>query len=225
MTPSPPAEPTDAVTGTWSLRLDGAEVSDDVWLHLGGGDITGSTGCNHLRGRYEDTAVGPAVVGPVVTTLRAGPEPVMARERLVLAALHERAPLVVDGDALVVGAGDAALTYLRVEPDPEGTWDVTAVHRPEMEAIVSTGRPSSVAITGSAVVVTTPSGVVTGTTVVGRGGRPAPVEIDLGALPSSADDEDVALVDALGRARGWQLDGSVLHLLRDDGGIAVTLVR
>ena len=45
----------------------------------------------------------------------------------------------------------------------------------------------------------------------------------LGDLPAGAAAEDLAVVAAFTGARGWTREGRMLHLRRDDGGIAATL--
>ena len=214
-------DPRNRSAASRASRNDGVTRAE-VWLELRDGAISGSTGVNRLRGTYAGDP--PTVVGAVATTMRSGPEPAMDVERRVLSTLGDGAPLSVDHDRLVLGTGTAMLTFVRVDPHPDGDWTVTAVHRPERQAVVSDGRPQRVLIAGSHVAVSTPSGSTDGSVALGGAGRHS-MAVSTGALPVGADPADVALVDALGRVRSWSLDGPVLHLNRDDGGIAVTLAR
>lgn len=238
MTDSVPA----LLTGTWWWQGDDGVARPDVWLELRDGELTGSTGVNRLRGAYGGEPA--AVSGPVTTTMRAGPEPAMAVERRVLSVLAEGAVLTVDHDRLTVTAGRATdddavstgsggtagvLAFARVDPHPDGEWAVTAVHRPERDAVVSDRRARQVSIAGAHLAVTTPSGAASGSVALGGAGRHS-MAISIGPLAATdgdgePDPDDAALVDALGRVRAWSLDGPVLHLLREDGGIAVTLTR
>lgn len=103
----------------WTLvELGGAsvELADDqhrphLVLDLEESRVAGSGGVNRLMGTFvlsEDQLR----FGPLATTLMAGPEPAMRREREFLAALEEVTSYELDGRTLTLLAGDDAVARL-----------------------------------------------------------------------------------------------------------------
>lgn len=186
-----PPHPAAPLPRTWWLTDRAVAVPGDVWLELGDGVVSGSAGCNRFRGSYEAGADGTLSFGPAASTMRACDDATMALERRVLLALEAGGRLGQGGGELCIGGPGDVLVFHPVEPSAEGDWQVVAVHVPERDAIVSSGRPLRAVIGDGAITLTTPSGTVSGTISAG----PSPV--DLGELPRGADPEDVAVVAAL----------------------------
>ncbi len=95
------------LVGSWQVVRIGAAPVQRVELDFAAdGTVSGSTGVNRLHGGYE-VRDGTLLVGPLVTTLMAGPPAAMAAEARLLAVLA--------GPLRVVGA-DAGV-WLVAEPD------------------------------------------------------------------------------------------------------------
>lgn len=73
--------------------------------------VSGSGGVNRLRGTFA-LAESELRFGPLATTLTAGPEEALARERAFLGALAGTTSYELDGTSLVLLAGDEALARL-----------------------------------------------------------------------------------------------------------------
>jgi copper homeostasis protein (lipoprotein) len=97
----------------WALVELGGEpvaVGDDmpspyIVLDLEESRVAGSGGVNRLMGTFS-LAEGELSFGPLATTLMAGPEEAMARERAFLDALAGVTSYRLDGGSLTLLAGD-----------------------------------------------------------------------------------------------------------------------
>ena len=103
------------VTGRWQVDAIDAEPVSGPELELAAdGRVTGSTGVNRLVGTY--TVVdGHVSLGPVATTLMAGPEDAMRVEARLLALLS--GPLHAEADAagLALTGSDGTLHLVRAD--------------------------------------------------------------------------------------------------------------
>lgn len=81
------------------------------------GTVNGHTGCNRFSGVLRRTDAG-VELGPLATTRRACPEPVMRNEAALLIALETARELRVDGDVLRL-LGPAAEDLARFAAAPE----------------------------------------------------------------------------------------------------------
>jgi heat shock protein HslJ len=213
-----------ALDGT-AWHLDG---NDSVTAQFADGSVFGSTGCNSYRATVSVDGATIAF-GPAITTMKACEPERMAIERDVLAR-WSTVRSYSKGKTLMLldGAGDVALTFVPIGAESlTGRWDVTAVHRPEREAIVSVepGRAH----------VVFEDGHVSGHSGCNR--FTAPCSIDgsrvaigpVAATRMAGDVESMALersvLAALDATVSFRLVGTSLTLLRSDGGIALSLAR
>jgi heat shock protein HslJ len=114
------ADPTVTLAYTeWTLgELDGALVETggdgpppSRVLDLEESRVSGSGGINRLMGTFV-LSEGELRFGPLATTLMAGPEDAMLREREFLAALERVTSYEVDGRTLTLLAGDDPVVRL-----------------------------------------------------------------------------------------------------------------
>jgi putative lipoprotein len=95
-----------ALIGTWQLEsIGGTAVSDDVSTTIRffpDGNVSGHGGVNGYGGTYRVTG-STIELGPLRSTMMAGPEPAMAQETQVFQALEETLAFSVVGDALLLG--------------------------------------------------------------------------------------------------------------------------
>lgn len=115
----------EAIVGTWTVTAAGGVATPPgVDAHLTFGDdgrMHGRGGVNNLAGGYEvegdgDQAV--LVIGPVMSTLMAGPEPAMAHEYRMTSALDGRLPLRIHGDTVTIGPAATAIELVRAASPP-----------------------------------------------------------------------------------------------------------
>ena len=92
--------------GTWQLEsIGGVAVSDDISTTIRffpDGKVNGHGGVNGYGGTYRVTG-STMELGPLRSTMMAGPEPAMAQENSVFRALDETLAFSVAGDALLLG--------------------------------------------------------------------------------------------------------------------------
>jgi heat shock protein HslJ len=101
---------------SWDIvEIDGEpvlEASSPTLEFLPEGQLAGRATINRLMGRYE-VADGALVLGPIATTMMAGPEDLMAQERRVLDALQRELRLEAGaGDDELLLVSDAGTTRL-----------------------------------------------------------------------------------------------------------------
>jgi hypothetical protein len=107
----PAAPPLDGThwRGAWSEAAAAATLHFDDWT------LAGHSGVNQYSGAYE-APPGTLVIGPVVTTRMAGPEPAMAVERELFALLAGSRPYTIADGTLELGDGAAARRFTAAEP-------------------------------------------------------------------------------------------------------------
>jgi heat shock protein HslJ len=76
--------------------------------------VAGSGGVNRITGTFALSA-DKLRFGPLATTLMAGPEPAMERERAFLAALARVTSYELDGRSLALNADDAVVARLTAD--------------------------------------------------------------------------------------------------------------
>ena len=110
-------------TGTWRLvLLGGRPPADDthgpVTLTFDGdGVLYGMAGVNRVRATWSADADDQLAVGPLVSTMMAGPDDAMATERELLALLSVRLAATVDDGGLRLVTEDGTEAVL-VPEDP-----------------------------------------------------------------------------------------------------------
>ena len=193
------------------------------------GRLSGSSGCNQYGADY--TTDGRAMtIGVPIGTLMACAPAVMRVEQVYLARLPQAESFTIEGSVLTVEtSGDGPLVYDALDPEKAvaGDWNVINFYR--TDAIVSP-------VAGSTLTATFDAGQISGDSGCNRfTGR---YEVDdtkiaIGPLASTlracadpaVDEQESQYLAALELARTFSLDRGNLTLLREDGGIAVTLQR
>lgn len=195
----PPADIGDRLHGHRWQASRGEAVA---WLGFDAGRFHGSNGCNNVAGTYVAAADGGTIAGPVATTLMACFGDAADLEASLRDLLADGTVLLLDGDDLVIGAGDMAVRFAP-PPSIAGRWQVTMVHRPDRHAVTSVAD-------GHIVDVRTDGGE----------------RFELIASPPDAEaGEADAIRAAIAAADGVRADGAVLRLVRDGELTAVTMRR
>jgi heat shock protein HslJ len=233
-----------ALDGTsWALlTAPDLDLTAEVTVFFGDGLISGSSGCNRFHGRYEATdstatdrgMVHRVKVGPLASTMMMCEPAVMELEREVLHRLGDAtAAEVVDGQLTLAADGAPLLTFRAQRGrDLMGLWDVVAIHWPDREAIISVATehaaaPLTVNIDEDRVSGSAGCNSFNGRLVVDDRSqfRVGPLVSTMKACADEVMVQEQAMFRALERAVGYRLDGTHLTLLRDDGGISLSLRR
>lgn len=103
-------------------EIGGDGVDDDfgAFVQFGGeGRVSGSGGCNRFTGDYRSDPAGAVAIGPLAMTRMACPEPRMALETRLMAALEAAAGFVRDGAALILSdaAGEPVARFRQTDWD------------------------------------------------------------------------------------------------------------
>ncbi len=102
------------------LTVDGEDIDllgAEITFEQEGDRIGGSAGVNRYMGSWDDG------FGPLATTMKAGPQPLMDLEQTVLAALDRVATKESVGNRLTMTGDGVALEFVRPEiEDPMGVW-------------------------------------------------------------------------------------------------------
>lgn len=194
------------------------------------GTLAGSSGCNRYSTTYTTSGSRLTVRGPIAGTLMACEPAVMRVEQAYLTRLPDATSFSITGTVLTVetsGSGPLVFDALDPEAAVAGDWTVVSYFRPG--AVVSP-------VAGSALTATFDAGQISGSS--GCNQYTGPYEVDdtkiaIGPLATTlracadpaVDQQAGEFLAALELARTFSLDGAGLTLLRDDGGIAVTLQR
>jgi heat shock protein HslJ len=105
-------------TGTWRLVLLGGrppagDTHGPVTLTFDGdGVLYGMAGVNRVRATWTADDDDQLAVGPLVSTMMAGPDDAMATERALLALLSVRLAATIDDGGLRLVAGDGTEAVL-----------------------------------------------------------------------------------------------------------------
>jgi heat shock protein HslJ len=194
------------------------------------GRLSGNGGCNQYNSTYSTSGAKLTVDGPIASTMMACAAPVMRVEQAYLTRLPKATSFSIDGSVLTVETtGGGPLVYDALDPEKAlaGDWVVTGYFRPG--AIVSP-------LAGSTLTATFDAGQISGDSGCNRYSGPYEVDdtkIAIGPLASTlracadpeVDQQASDFLAALQLARTFTLDSRGLTLLREDGGIAVTLQR
>ena len=194
--------------------------------------VSGRSGCNRFHGSYR-LDDGGCTIGPLAVTMMACEPAAMEVEHDVLARLARTAALTLADDGatltLLDAAGAELLSYAAQGADSLlGHWVVTSIHHPAREAILSVSGDRVLAVEFT-------DGAIAGDAGCNRFRGTSSVDgnsLVLGPLMATrkwcGDDtmeQERALLAALADTVGYRLEGSLLTLLRPDGGISVTLRR
>lgn len=193
------------------------------------GRLSGHSGCNAYTTTYRVTGRRLRVTEPIGSTLVACDPDVTRVEDAYRSRLPTARSFAIDGRVLTIETRGAPLVYDALDPDRmlAGDWVVTGFFRPG--AITSP-------VPGSTLTATFASGRIAGDAGCNRysGGYEVDgTDIAIGPLASTlracADpavgQQETEFLAALELAATFRVEGTNLTLLRDDGGIAVTLAR
>lgn len=104
-----------ALEGAWVVEsIDGVPTARAIpTVEFAGGHVHGTGSVNRYRGAYE-LVDGRLVVGPVMSTLMAGPAPAMAQEQRWFSALSSPAEVrVAGGNSIELAHDDGTVSLLR----------------------------------------------------------------------------------------------------------------
>ncbi|MGE0356137.1 MAG: META domain-containing protein [Burkholderiales bacterium] len=107
----PPPRP---FTGTkWMLVTERKTAGEAPYLEFGDGAVTGSSGCNQVRGRYVQDSVGAGAIvfSSIATSRRLCDDVAMAVEERLLAVLRTSTSVRVTGDALRIDGSAGGLDF------------------------------------------------------------------------------------------------------------------
>lgn len=217
------------LAGTSWLVVEGFEVPSgvNVTAEFGDGVVAGSSGCNTYRAPYEVDGERLRLTGPLASTRKLCPEPVMATEYEMTSRLERVASFRLRaGHLALLDADGQVLMGLRPASgmDLLGAWQVVSLHRPDRNAITSVTGDLHLRFDGGAVSGDAGCNTFSGSwSLAGRELRIGPLAVTMRACPDM--DEEEALLRALDAVRGWRLGAEHVDLLRGDGGIAVSLRR
>ena len=101
-------------------KLDGREgeaLPGQATLAFASGKVSGSTGCNRFQGTVsEGESATSLVIGPLITTRKACPEPLMAQEHAFLEKLGQAGVFqFLFGDLVLSGANGALVFSPQVD--------------------------------------------------------------------------------------------------------------
>jgi heat shock protein HslJ len=195
------------------------------------GRLSGNGGCNQYRTSYTAVRTSLTIDGPISSSLMSCGSAVDRVEQAYLARLPRAEAYAIDGSVLTIDTRGRAgpLVYDALDPDElfAGDWTVVSYFRPG--AVVSPVVGSTLTATFDADRISGESGCnsFSGRFEVDGG------DIAIGPLASTlracadpaVDEQERQYLAALELARTYSFDGANLTVLREDGGIAVTLQR
>ena len=208
--------------------VDGAPADARVTVRFDDGEVGGTAACNHYGGTYQLGEDGAIAISVGSMTEMACEEPLMALEAAFMTALGRVAAFRVAGDDLVLEGDGLTLGFSAEQPLPlEGTaW--------RLDGIGSGTDVVSSTLTGTEVTATFDSGQVAGSggcnaytgsyTTDGEAITVSEVASTLMGCAPDVSDQEESFFDALGRAASFQIQGSTLTLLDDQGGFLLWFV-
>jgi heat shock protein HslJ len=221
---------------TWNLDrpsidalVDGAPAATRATIRFEGGEVGGMAACNLYGGTYELGDDGALAISVGSMTEMACEEPLMALEAAFMTALGRMAAFRVAGDDLALEGDGLTLAFSAEQPLPlEGTaWRLDGIGS-GTDVVSSTLAGTEVTATfDEARHVGGFSGCNTYTGSYATDGEAITigkiVSTHIGCAPDVSDQE-ASFFDALGRAASFQIQGSTLALLDDQGGFLLSFV-
>ncbi len=220
-----------ALEGTSWQIVSGVRPPTDVMLtaHFLDGAVSGFGGCNSYRANIEVDGDRLSLSGPLMSTRKMCPPPYAAAEFEVFRRLESIASFRREGDRLDLfdADGDLALGLMLVRIEHlTGSWAISSIHVPERQAIIG--------VAGDLII------TFDDRTVSGHGGCNSfhggfsadhhtiaigPLATTLMACAPEVMQQEQALHNALQAATSWRVTGHGVDLVRDDGGIELSLRR
>lgn len=103
--------------GSWKLETLGGSAADPAvpsTLSFDEGKVTGNAGVNTFNGDYDAPSDGELTIGPLASTMMAGPDNAMQQEAAFLEALNDtRAFTTEDGALILMDDSEAKLAVLK----------------------------------------------------------------------------------------------------------------
>jgi len=217
----------------WTL----SEGSSDI--DLGGvgitarfedGRIVGFSGVNQYTGPYTADRSGALEAGPFISTLMAGPEPLMKAEQAYLTLLDDCDSYLVEEDTLTLSTdGEETLIFEKsaMAQLPGSAWTVTGYNNGK-EAVVSVSADATLTVVfGTDGTVSGNAGVNTysgpcessdGTVRIG------PLATTRMAGPEELMTQEALFLEALQNASKWSIAQGRLELRDETGAMQVTCV-
>ncbi len=195
-------------------------------FHFEGGHMAGSAGCNRLMAAYSVDGDRLSFDPNAASTMMACPEPLMAQEQAVSAALGAVESFRLDAKLLefLNGKGEPLLRFVALEPSPltGQTWGLVAYNNGR-EAIVSTLQGAEITLEFH------DDGTLGGTDGCNRymsGYTLEDGKLSIGPLattrmacrgPAGASEQAQAFARALETVAGYRIEGRELTLITADG--------
>jgi heat shock protein HslJ len=195
-----------------------------------GSRMSGSSGVNQFGGSYSANADGSFSAGPLVSTLMAGPEPLMRIEAAYLALLDEAESFSVEGDRLTLATGEGKTLTFRAASTPElsgSSWSVTAYNNGK-EAVVSVAADSKLTLEfGADGQVSGNAGVNTFSGTYEYDGNTlslGPLATTRMAGPQELMEQETLYLAALQASVSWEVVNGLLYLRDAEDALQVSAV-
>ncbi len=208
-----------------------------------GGTVGGHGPVNSYSGPYKVTGDGGIAIGPIASTMMAGPAKAMKVETAYFAALDAAKSYRVSGDQLTLAdaKGTTLLTFTAAPTVSMAgrVWEATGYNNGK-QAVVSVETGSTITAefaqpaTAGSPGATTASGTVSGSSGVNTYHGPCTIgkgTISTGELvttkttgPEKLMQQERLYLSALASATTWSVTGSTLELRTADGTLAVSYV-
>lgn len=234
-----PAEPLAFEGRIWSLAayragdalaaVDESQAGRTASFRFEEGIMSGSVGCNRLRGAYSVTGGVLAFEPNTVSTMMACPEPLAAQEQAVAVGLAAAAGYRVEESLFEIqdAQGQPLLRFLAIEPSPlvGPTWTLTNYNNGR-QAVVSVLADTEITLElredGTLGGFDGCNRYMSGFTLEGDTLTFGPLATTRMACrgPEGAAEQAQAFAAALETVTGYRLEGSELTLLTADGAIA-----
>jgi heat shock protein HslJ len=226
--------------GTKSVPVPASVSADAVFA---GGTINGRAPVNSYSGPYKVSGSDGIAIGPIASTMMAGPAKAMKVETAYFAALEAAKSYGVSGDQLTL-ADDKGTTLLTFRSASTASlvgrvWEATGYNNGK-QAVVSVEADSTITAeftqpdTAGSPGASTASGTASGSSGINTYRGPCTIgqgTISIGELattqmagPEKLMQQEQLYLAALKTAATWSISGSTLELRTADGALAVSYV-
>lgn len=215
----------------WTLKKGTGDVDmtrAGITARFEDGQLSGFSGVNQYSGPYTIDESGSFETGPLVSTLMAGPEPLMKAEQAYLKLLEGCDSYSVDKGTLTLSTdGEETLVYEESPAAelPGSAWAVTGYNNGK-------GAVQSVSADATLTVIFGTDGTVAGDAGVNRYSGPfestndtvkiGPLAATQMAGPEALMTQEALFLAALQNATRWTIQQGRLEMRDDSGGMQVT---
>jgi heat shock protein HslJ len=234
--PAAPAQPAPFEGIAWALAayrsgdalvaVEASEGPSPASFRFEDGRLGGSVGCNRLLAAYTLSGDALTFEPNAVSTMMACPEPLMATEQAIAAAIAATAAFRMDGKLLEIldGSGQPLLRFIALEPTPltGRTWRLVAYNNGK-QAVVSVLADTEITLElrddGTLGGSDGCNRYMSGFTLEGDVLSLGPVATTRMACrgPEGAAEQAQAYARALAMVTGYRVEGDELTLLTADG--------